>query len=145
MMDFETLKSDIIREEGGLVLDPYQDHLGYWTIGCGHLIRDDERDELMKPITQERAKEIFVLDLGVSIQDAETFYKDMKIDDNVKECVIHMSFQMGLPRLNQFKKFKQALQNNDIETAIVEMKDSRWYNQTTNRANRLIEKMRKSL
>jgi len=144
-MDLETLKNDIIREEGGLVLDPYQDHLGYWTIGCGHLIRDDERDELMKPITQERAKEIFVLDLGVSIQDAETFYKDMKIDDNVKECVIHMSFQMGLPRLNQFKKFKQALQNNDIETAIVEMKDSRWYNQTTNRANRLIEKMRKSL
>jgi len=144
-MDLETLKNDIIREEGGLVLDPYQDHLGYWTIGCGHLIRDNERDELMKPITQERAKEIFVLDLGVSIQDAETFYKDMKIDDNVKECVIHMSFQMGLPRLNQFKKFKQALQNNDIETAIVEMKDSRWYNQTTNRANRLIEKMRKSL
>ena len=144
-MDLETLKNDIIREEGGLLLDPYQDHLGYWTIGCGHLIRDDERDELMKPITQERAKEIFVLDLGVSIQDAETFYKDMKIDDNVKECVIHMSFQMGLPRLNQFKKFKQALQNNDIETAIVEMKDSRWYNQTTNRANRLIEKMRKSL
>ena len=144
-MDLETLKNDIIREEGGLVLDPYQDHLGYWTIGCGHLIRDDERDELMKPITQERAKEIFVLDLGVSIQDAETFYKDMKIDDNVKECVIHMSFQMGLPRLNKFKKFKQALQNNDIETAIVEMKDSRWYNQTTNRANRLIEKMRKSL
>tara|TARA_B100000497_G_scaffold45409_1_gene52589 strand:- start:3902 stop:4336 length:435 start_codon:yes stop_codon:yes gene_type:complete len=144
-MDLETLKNDIIREEGGLLLDPYQDHLGYWTIGCGHLIRDDERDELMKPITKERAKEIFVLDLGVSIQDAETFYKDMKIDDNVKECVIHMSFQMGLPRLNQFKKFKQALQNNDIETAIVEMKDSRWYNQTTNRANRLIEKMRKSL
>ncbi len=144
-MDLETLKSDIIREEGGLLLDPYQDHLGYWTIGCGHLIRDDERDELMKPITQERAKEIFVLDLGVSIQDAETFYKDMKIDDNVKECVIHMSFQMGLPRLNQFKKFKQALQENNIEEAIEQMKDSRWYNQTTNRANRLIEKMRKSL
>jgi len=144
-MDLETLKNDIIREEGGLVLDPYQDHLGYWTIGCGHLIRDDERDELMKPITQERAKEIFVLDLGVSIQDAKTFYKDMKIDDNVKECVIHMSFQMGLPRLNKFKKFKQALQENNIEEAIVQMKDSRWYNQTTNRANRLIEKMRKSL
>ena len=144
-MDLETLKSDIIREEGGLLLDPYQDHLGYWTIGCGHLIRDDERDELMKPITQERAKEIFVLDLGVSIQDAETFYKNMKIDDNVKECVIHMSFQMGLPRLNQFKKFKQALQENNIEEAIEQMKDSRWYNQTTNRANRLIEKMRKSL
>ena len=69
----------------------------------------------------------------------------MDIDDNVKECVIHMSFQLGLPKLNQFKKFKKALEDNDIETAIVEMKDSRAYNQTTNRWDRLIEKMRKSI
>jgi len=144
-MDLETLKDDIMREEGNLVLEPYQDHLGFWTIGCGHLIRDDEKDELMNPITEQRARELFVLDLGVSIQDAETFYKDMDIDDNVKECVIHMSFQLGLPKLNQFKKFKKALENNDIETAIVEMKDSRAYNQTTNRWDRLIEKMRKSI
>ena len=144
-MDLETLKDDIMREEGHLVLEPYQDHLGFWTIGCGHLIRDDEKDELMNPITEQRARELFVLDLGVSIQDAETFYKDMDIDDNVKECVIHMSFQLGLPKLNQFKKFKKALQDNDIETAIVEMKDSRAYNQTTNRWDRLIDKMRKSI
>jgi hypothetical protein len=56
-----------------------------------------------------------------------------------------MSFQLGLPKLSQFKKFKEALQNNDIETAILEMKDSRAYNQTTNRWNRLIEKMEKSI
>ena len=144
-MDLETLKDDIMREEGNLVLEPYQDHLGFWTIGCGHLIRDDEKDELMNSITEQRARELFVLDLGVSIQDAETFYKGMDIDDNVKECVIHMSFQLGLPKLNQFKKFKKALEDNDIETAIVEMKDSRAYNQTTNRWDRLIEKMRKSI
>ena len=69
----------------------------------------------------------------------------MDIDDNVRECVTHMSFQLGLPKLNQFKKFKKALQDNDIETAIAEMKDSRAYNQTTNRWDRLIEKMRKSI
>ena len=145
MMDLETLKDDIMREEGHLVLEPYQDHLWFWTIGCGHLIRDDEKDELMNPITEQRARELFVLDLGVSIQDAETFYKGMDIDDNVKECVIHMSFQLGLPKLNQFKKFKKALEDNDIEKAIAEMKDSRAYNQTTNRWDRLIEKMRKSI
>jgi len=144
-MDLDTLTSDIMREEGHLVLEPYQDHLGYWTIGCGHLIRDDEKDELMNPITEERAKELFQKDLQVSIKDAETFCEGMDIDDNVKECVTHMSFQLGLPKLNQFKKFKKALQDNDIETAIAEMKDSRAYNQTTNRWDRLIEKMRKSI
>ena len=144
-MDLDTLTSDIMREEGHLVLEPYQDHLGYWTIGCGHLIRDDEKDELMNPITEERAKELFSKDLAVSIKDAETFCEGMDIDDNIKECVTHMSFQLGLPKLNQFKKFKKALQDNDIETAIAEMKDSRAYNQTTNRWDRLIEKMRKSL
>ena len=145
MMDLDTLTSDIMREEGHLVLEPYQDHLGYWTIGCGHLIRNDEKDELMNPITKERAKELFQKDLQVSINDAETFCEGMNIDDNVKECVTHMSFQLGLPKLNQFKKFKKALQDNDIETAIAEMKDSRAYNQTTNRWDRLIEKMRKSI
>ena len=104
-MDLDTLTSDIMREEGHLVLEPYQDHLGYWTIGCGHLIRDDEKDELMNPITKERAKELFQKDLQVSINDAETFCEGMNIDDNVKECVTHMSFQLGLPKLNQFKKF----------------------------------------
>ena len=144
-MDLETLTDDIMREEGHLVLEPYQDHLGFWTIGCGHLIRDDEKDELMNPITEERAKELFSKDLEVSINDAETFCEGMSLDDNIEECVIHMSFQLGLPKLNQFKKFKKALQDNDIETAIAEMKDSRAYNQTTNRWDRLIEKMRKSI
>ncbi len=144
-MDLETLQDDIMREEGHLVLEPYQDHLGYWTIGCGHLIRDDEKEELMQPITEERAKQLFVQDFEVSKKDAETFYEGMDIDDNVKECVIHMSFQLGLPKLNQFKKFKKALQDNDIAEAIEQMKDSRAYKQTTNRWDRLIEKMRKSL
>ena len=33
----------------------------------------------------------------------------------------------------------------DYAGAMVEMKDSRWYNQTTNRANRIIAKMQKSI
>ena len=55
-----------------------------------------------------------------------------------------MVFQLGLPRLNKFKNFKQALLDGDIETAQAEMKDSLWYRQTTNRADRLIQKLGKS-
>ena len=144
-MDLEKLQEDIIREEGGLLLEPYQDHLGFWTTGAGHLIRDNEKDELMNPITEQRAKELFIFDLDNSIEDAEKFCEGMNIDENVRECVTHMAFQLGLPKLNQFKKFKKALENNDIAEAMAQMKDSKAYRQTTNRWDRLIEKMGQSL
>ena len=46
---------------------------------------------------------------------------------------------------NNIVKFKKALQDNDIAEAIEQMKNSRAYKQTTNRWDRLIQKMRKSL
>ena len=144
-MDLHTLQQEIIKEEGGIILKPYKDHLGYWTIGAGHLIRDNEKDELMQPITYQRGLELFLKDFNVSKKDMETFTEGMSIDDNAKECVLHMVFQLGLPRLNKFVRFKKCLSENDIEGAMVEMKDSLWYRQTTNRANRIIDKMKKSV
>ena len=144
-MDLHTLQQEIIQEEGGIILKPYKDHLGYWTIGAGHLIRENEKDELMQPITYQRGLELFLKDFNVSKKDMETFTEGMSIDDNAKECVLHMVFQLGLPRLNKFVKFKKCLSENDIEGAMVEMKDSLWYRQTTNRANRIIDKMKKSV
>ena len=144
-MDLHTLQQQIIKEEGGIILKPYKDHLGYWTVGAGHLIRDNEKDELMQPITYQRGLELFLKDFNVSKKDMETFTEGMNIDDNAKECVLHMVFQLGLPRLNKFVKFKKCLSENDIEGAMVEMKDSLWYRQTTNRANRIIDKMKKSI
>ena len=144
-MDLHTLQQEIIQEEGGIILKPYKDHLGYWTIGAGHLIRDNEKDELMQPITYQRGLELFLKDFNVSKKDMETFTEGMSIDDNAKECVLHMVFQLGLPRLKKFIRFKKCLSENDIEGAMVEMKDSLWYRQTTNRANRIIDKMKKSV
>jgi GH24 family phage-related lysozyme (muramidase) len=143
-MDLHTLQQEIIQEEGGIILKPYKDHLGYWTIGAGHLIRDNEKDELMQPITYQRGLELFLKDFNVSKKDMETFTEGMNIDDNAKECVLHMVFQLGLPRLNKFVKFKKCLSENDIPGAMLEMKDSLWYRQTTNRANRIIKKMEQS-
>ena len=110
----------------------------------GHLIRDNEKQELMQPITYQRGLELFLKDFNVSKKDMETFTEGMNIDDNAKECVLHMVFQLGLPRLNKFVKFKKCLSENDIPGAMLEMKDSLWYRQTTNRANRIIKKMEQS-
>ena len=96
-------------------------------------------------VSQERVDECFEADLYVAINDMEKFTEGMNVDDNIKECVTHMVFQLGLPRLNKFRKFKQALLDGDIKSAQTEMKDSLWYRQTTNRAERLIEKLGKSI
>ena len=145
-MNLEELKEHIKFEEG-VKYEIYNDHLGYKTFGVGHLVRasDPENDmEIGTVVSQERVDECFNKDLEVAIKDAETFCEGMNIDDNIKECVTHMVFQLGLPRLNKFMKFKQALLDENIKSAQAEMKDSLWYRQTTNRAERLIEKLGKS-
>lgn len=146
-MDIEHLKKDIMFEEG-VKYEVYNDHLGYKTFGVGHLCRatDPENEmEVGTPVSKERVDECFEVDLYVAINDAEKFCEGMEVDDNIKECVTHMVFQLGLPRLNKFRNFKQALVDGDIAKAQEEMKDSLWYRQTTNRAERLIEKMGQSL
>ena len=52
-----------------------------------------------------------------------------------------MMFNMGRPRLSKFKRMNEAIANEDWFEAAVQMEDSRWHKQVTNRANRLIERM----
>tara|TARA_R100001129_G_scaffold49059_1_gene33888 strand:- start:2279 stop:2719 length:441 start_codon:yes stop_codon:yes gene_type:complete len=146
-MNLNKLQEQIMFEEG-VKYEIYNDHLGYKTFGVGHLVRatDPENEmEVGTKVSKLRVAECFEADLYVAINDMEKFTEGMEVDDNVKECVTEMVFQLGLPRLNKFRKFKQALLENDIKTAQAEMKDSLWYKQTTNRADRLIEKLGKSL
>ena len=146
-MNLKELQEKIMFEEG-VKYEIYNDHLGYKTFGVGHLVRasDPENDmEVGTKVSKIRVAECFEADLYVAINDMEKFCEGMEVDDNIKECVTHMVFQLGLPRLNKFRNFKQALVDGDIAKAQAEMKDSLWYRQTTNRAERLIEKMGKSL
>jgi len=146
-MNLNKLQEQIMFEEG-VKYEIYNDHLGYKTFGVGHLVRasDPENDmEVGTKVSKMRVAECFEADLYVAINDMEKFTEGMEIDDNIKECVTEMVFQLGLPRLNKFIKFKQALLDGDIKSAQAEMKNSLWYRQTTNRAERLIEKLGKSI
>jgi len=147
-MNLNKLQKEIMFSEG-VKYEIYRCSEGYPTAGIGHLITEWDEDYFDKPVgtkvSKEQVAKWFMADLDVAINDMNQFTEGMNVDENVRECVTEMAFQLGLPRLNKFKKFKQALLDNDIKTAQAEMKDSRWYKQTTNRANRLIEKIGKSL
>ena len=51
-------------------------------------------------------------------------------------------FNMGYTRLSKFKGMKRGVDAKDWNKAADEMVDSRWYKQVTNRAQRLVDRMR---
>jgi lysozyme len=121
-MNIEKIKYEIKEEEGYRDI-MYKDHLGFATIGYGHLV-----------LPTDKFKEGVRYDLC----------KDLDIVDEAKEIIIHMCFQLGKPKTAKFKKMFEALRNKEYTTAGFEMEDSLWAKQhTPARAHRLSEKMKK--
>ena len=146
-MNRHDLKKEIIADEG-MMLHIYKDHLGYLTVGVGHLITEKD-EEWGKPektqITTDRAETLFADDLENAIDDCKKLYKTF--DDfprEVQHVVVNMMFNLGLPRLSKFKKMKAAIEVRDFRLAASEMVASKWFTQVPNRAARLVERMRKA-
>jgi len=144
MINDSRLHQEIIDHEGGIILKPYKDHLGHWTIGAGHLVKEREKHEFKDGITYETGLKLFLIDYTIAKRDMQTFLKPCgDMPEIVQEVCLEMAFQLGLPKLNLFVNFKKALADENWSEAIEQMKDSRWYNQTPNRAKSLMEKMKK--
>lgn len=137
---YETLKID-----EGVVYEIYEDHLGYLTFGVGHLVLDSdpEHGQLVgTPVTEERVRECFEKDLDLAINECKILYNDFdQWPDEVQQILVNMMFNMGRPRLSKFKNFKAALEAKDWAKAAIEGRDSAWYRQVTNRAERLMKRM----
>jgi len=53
----------------------------------------------------------------------------------------NMMFNLGLPRFSKFRKTINNIISKNYKKAAEEMRDSRWYRQVTNRAERLALRM----
>ncbi|MCX7557764.1 glycoside hydrolase family protein, partial [Xanthomonadaceae bacterium JHOS43] len=104
---------DMLRVDEGLKLTVYQDHLGYWTVGIGHLltkIKDKAKaiqilDNLLGRktngvITEKEARQIFADDVAKVKRDIKnsTILSPIydKVSDTRKLGIINMVFQLGL-------------------------------------------------
>jgi GH24 family phage-related lysozyme (muramidase) len=144
MIDDARLHQEIIDHEGGIILKPYKDHLGHWTIGAGHLVKDREKHEFRDGINYETGLKLFLIDYMIAKRDMQTFLKPCgDMPAIVQEVCLEAVFQLGLPNFQNFVKFKKALSDENWSKAIEEMRDSRWYKQTPNRVEALIKKMKK--
>ena len=143
-MNIDKLREELKIDEG-YKESIYLDHLELRTFGVGHLVtRSDPEWEygVGEPISEERCIDAFEDDIQIVLNNCKNVY--VFFDDLPEEAqliVANMMFNMGRPRMQGFLKFKVALANRNWKEAALEMKDSRWYTQVTNRANRLIERM----
>ena len=124
----------------------YLDHLGLATGGIGHLIKESD-PEHGKPvgtiISKERVDEWFEQDIMTTIHDCKKVFDDWNaMNEEVKLIMANMMFNLGYPRFCKFRLMIQAVRDGDHIEAANQMKQSRWYNQVTNRAERLISRMK---
>jgi len=138
---FEQLKID-----EGVVYEVYHDHLGLPTFGVGHLVLESDPEHgkpLGTPVDEERVKDCFEKDLDTAVSECEILFEDHWEDfpGEVKEILVNMMFNMGRTRLSGFKNFGAALRDGDWKKAAVEGRDSKWYRQVTNRAERLMSRL----
>ena len=140
---FEQLKID-----EGVEYEIYLDHLGLPTFGVGHLVTEQDEEygkEVGTPVSEQRVKELFEKDLETAIYDCKKIYGEstweLDFPDEVQEILVNMAFNLGRPRLSQFKNFTKALEEENWAKAAVEGRDSRWHKQVYHRAERLMVRM----
>ena len=141
---------DILREQlkidEGVKYEIYLDHLGLPTFGIGHLVLDSDVEygqAVGTAVSESRVNECFDKDVEVVLSECRILYSDFDdLPEEVQQIIANMMFNMGRPRLSKFKGMKRGVDARDWMTAATEMVDSQWYRQVTNRADRLVTRMR---
>jgi lysozyme len=144
-VDIEQLRETLKIDEG-VKYEIYKDHLGYPTFGIGHLIveSDEEYDQPVGTgVHIDRVNEAFDEDVAVMVDEAKKLFPDLEdLPEEAQQVIVNMTFNMGRPRLSQFKKFIAGVNAGDWEKAAVEMMDSRWATQVGSRAERLRDRIK---
>lgn len=144
-MNIAQLREQLKIDEG-VKYEIYKDHLGYDTFGIGHLIvKEDE--EFGKPVgtkvSEERVNEVFEKDVQKMISEAKKLFPNFDdLPEEAQQVIVNMTFNMGRPRLSNFKKFIAYINESKWEDASKEMLNSAWAKQVGKRAQRLSDRIK---
>ena len=133
----EKLRAQLIRDEGK-VAHAYQDSLGYWTIGVGHLIDkakggalpDFIIDTLLEHDIEKHKRELIA---------ALPWFTDL--DPPRQAVLVNMAFNLGTAGLLKFTNTLRAIRSGSYSEAAMHMLESKWATQVGVRAQRLAAQM----
>lgn len=137
-MNEAQLTSDL-RQDEGEKLYAYQDNLGFWTLGVGILIdarkgggitKDESAYLLANRIRSKTAE----------LRAALPWFD--KLDEVRQGALVNMAFQLGTPGLLGFKNSLHFIEIGDYSAAAVNLAQSRWHEQTPDRADRVIQQIK---
>ena len=129
------LKNHLLLDEGYRQF-PYKCSAGKLTIGIGRNIQD-------VGISKEESEYLLENDIMKSIVDLREIFENFdSLPEDVKYVLANMRFQLGYGTFRKFKNFIKAIKTESFDEAAIEMKDSLWSKQVSNRANRLISIMK---
>jgi len=143
---------DMLALNEGVKPNVYKDSKGHRTIGIGFNLEDKANRKFLKEqgidinelfngreLSDKEIKTLYNHSLSQAYTDARKF--DPKFDkrpEGVKMALTDMSFNLGLTKLNEFEKMKEALRNDDYKTAAAEAQDSNWFKQVKTRGPRTV-------
>ncbi|BAQ86701.1 Phage-related lysozyme (muraminidase) (COG3772) [uncultured Mediterranean phage uvMED] len=136
MTQYNNLKGRI-KEHEGYCETVYRDTLGFETGGYGHKIIPGEDI----PTDRDGWENLFENDFQSAVDGASRILDGYDIDDTAREVIIEMVFQMGEGGVSKFKGALSNLKEQRYSECAREMLDSRWANQTPNRAKALASVM----
>lgn len=151
-MSSRSLLIEMLRNEEGVRYEPYKDHLGYWTVGVGHLMDERKGGSLPKWAETEIAATGRLSNESVNKLLENDLFKVMNeikhnipwaedLDDVRYGVLVDMTFQMGIGGVLGFKNTLAHIHAGRYTQAADNMQQSLWYRQTPNRANRRIKEM----
>jgi len=144
-MNIDVLREEITADEG-VKYEIYLDHLSLPTLGIGHLIKPEDPEhglEVGTKIDEERVNELFEQDINLCMDDCRKWIEEFDdLPEEAQHILCNMMFNMGYTRTSKFRKLRENVKEKNWSGASQEMKSSRWYNQVTNRAERLVQRMK---
>jgi len=140
----DRLRKDLELDEG-VKYEIYLCSLGKPTFGIGHLVLQTDPESTMEigdKVSKERVESCFEGDIETTIKDCQKIFKSWnELPEQARLVTANMCFQLGKPRFSKFKKTVSACDDHRWTDMANEMRDSRWYRQTQNRADRLIKRI----
>jgi len=139
------LRQDLEWDEGR-VEEIYIDSLGHKTFGIGHLVLETDPEynwPAGTDVDADRVDECFDHDIGEAEMECAALYGSewWEFSGELKAILVNMMFNLGRTRLSKFRKMNAAIARQDWNEAGKEGRDSRWYKQVGQRAERLMIRM----
>lgn len=152
-VDVTQVYEEIAADEGK-ILHCYMCSENHKTVGIGHKVLPTDPESNLpvhgaydevpaeEGITEDRCYELFQHDIQLAIAGCQGLYSNWdELPQEIRHVLVNMCFQMGQTGLSRFQNMNHGVSQEAWGIVAMEMMNSRWAQQTPERATRLRDRV----